>query len=389
MRIGILTYHWVYNFGANLQTLATSRFLGRMGHDVWILNYRPQDLEDLYRQRIDAAQADTHENFYAVHLRQSPVCRSEKELVAFCRETGLDAVVAGSDAVFRLSKELDRSDTRFPNPFWLVWATSSLQPAPMTAALAATAMGTNYFAYSSSVRRGISDAIRRMSLVSVRDRWTQLMLFTVTGGRCWAPLCPDPVIVLNDVFQLADEHAREPVANHRRYILMSIYSGMLSNEWIQRFVKIAHSQGLQVFSLPLPEGEVKIPVDRVLSLPLSPLTWYAWIQHAAGFIGVRFHPVVCSMANDVPFVSFDTYQRKLLRIASKTYDLCTRTRTRSLCLNDQSRRDLSPRKAFEKLLSREQDNAKSYAMQAKRDFSRIAADSLDVRRVTLRNRFAG
>jgi hypothetical protein len=376
MRVGILTYHWVYNFGANLQALSTYSFLDKLGHEVWILNYRPKQLESLYRQRVEAAQAEEHERFCQLYLRQSPVCRSEEDLAGFCREIGPDAILVGSDAVFRLSKELDREDTRFPNPFWLRWVNSSLQSKPLTGALAASAMGANYYSYPISVRQGISDAIRSMAYVSVRDRWTQLMLLAITWGRCRPTLCPDPVVILDEVFQVPSEYAVAPAAVHKSYVLLSVYDGMLSENWVREFTRIAHEHELQVFSVPFPERECDLPVDRIIPLSLSPLGWYAWVQHAAGFVGVRMHPVLCSMVNNVPFLSFDTYQRGHLCISSKTYDLCTRAGTRPLCLSSQQRRDLSPSRAFEILRAGEQDSAKGYVAGARRDFSKTISELL-------------
>ena len=376
MRICIITHHWVYNFGANLQALSTYRFLSKMGHEVWVLNYRFRDLEALYQRRVDHAQAEVHVRFCETHLRQSPVFYTEKELIAFCQEMSFDAILVGSDAVFRLSKKLDREDTRFPNPFWLAWAQSGLHPKPLTAALAASAMGTNYFSFPASVRRGISSAVCSMDGVSVRDRWTQLMLATLSWGKCRPSLCPDPVLVLNDVFSMPEECIKEAVASLKQYILLSVYRKTVSEAWVRELVTIAHDHGLQVFGLPLPEGELDFPLDKVIQLPLSPLEWYAWIQYSAGYIGVRFHPIACSMANGVPFLSFDTYGKARLRISSKTYDLCARTRTRSLCVPNRQIQRLNPRDAFDLLRSGVQDHARSYAIQAKRDFSDVIGNLL-------------
>lgn len=42
MKIGILTFHWATNYGAILQAYALQTYLKKMGHDVYIINYRPQ-----------------------------------------------------------------------------------------------------------------------------------------------------------------------------------------------------------------------------------------------------------------------------------------------------------------------------------------------------------
>lgn len=48
MRIGILTYHFAYNYGAVLQAYALCHYLRESGHDAEIINYYPQELRSLY-----------------------------------------------------------------------------------------------------------------------------------------------------------------------------------------------------------------------------------------------------------------------------------------------------------------------------------------------------
>ena len=49
MKIGILTFHCAHNYGAVLQCYATQEFLRSKGHDVEIINYRPDYLLRPYR----------------------------------------------------------------------------------------------------------------------------------------------------------------------------------------------------------------------------------------------------------------------------------------------------------------------------------------------------
>lgn len=49
MKIGILTFHCAHNYGAVLQCYATQEFLRSKGHEVEIINYRPEYLLKPYR----------------------------------------------------------------------------------------------------------------------------------------------------------------------------------------------------------------------------------------------------------------------------------------------------------------------------------------------------
>jgi len=61
MKIGILTYHFVYNFGANLQALSTFFYFKNRGYEVKVINWQPGDTMNWYRQATNPEQAKEHE----------------------------------------------------------------------------------------------------------------------------------------------------------------------------------------------------------------------------------------------------------------------------------------------------------------------------------------
>lgn len=380
MRIALLTHHWVPNFGANLQALSTYALLSKLGNDVVVLNYRPKSLEDYYLPIVPTEQMAAHDQHSDTYLSQSPVFRREEEIAEFCNDCGFDIIVVGSDAVFHLAKKARTEHLQFPNPFWMTWASSRLKPRPRICCLAGSAMGTNYYAFPGKVRRGIRRALQQMDYISVRDRWTRWMFAGLSWGECWPRICPDPVSVLNEVFEVPKSYTREPAMFHRKYILLTVQPRKFSEEWAREFVSIAHDRGLQVFGLPRPEGEPEVPLDRTLPLPLSPLAWYAWIQHAAGLVGSWFHPAACSIFNDVPFVNIDTYSRRYyrihIRIVSKAHDICRNIGGRSRCIMSTDVHKFSPQKAFDLLQSWKSERVKRYALQASRNFAETVDEIL-------------
>lgn len=48
MKVGILTFHHTANYGAVLQSLALSRYIKSLGHDVEIIDYRPEEAEKVH-----------------------------------------------------------------------------------------------------------------------------------------------------------------------------------------------------------------------------------------------------------------------------------------------------------------------------------------------------
>lgn len=53
MKIGILTFHSANNYGAVLQAYGLQEYLIRLGHKVYIINYRPKYLTSLYRTFVN------------------------------------------------------------------------------------------------------------------------------------------------------------------------------------------------------------------------------------------------------------------------------------------------------------------------------------------------
>ena len=49
MKIGILTFHCAANFGAVLQAHALQEVLRRMGHEAYVVDYRPKYLTMPYK----------------------------------------------------------------------------------------------------------------------------------------------------------------------------------------------------------------------------------------------------------------------------------------------------------------------------------------------------
>ena len=49
MKIGIITFHAVHNYGAVLQAYGLQEYLRNIGHDVFIIDYRPEYLQERYK----------------------------------------------------------------------------------------------------------------------------------------------------------------------------------------------------------------------------------------------------------------------------------------------------------------------------------------------------
>ena len=50
MKIGILTFHCAHNYGAILQCFGLQEYLKSLGHDVYVIDYRPDYLTRGYKR---------------------------------------------------------------------------------------------------------------------------------------------------------------------------------------------------------------------------------------------------------------------------------------------------------------------------------------------------
>lgn len=130
MKVGVITHHWVPNFGANLQAYATVKALQDRGHDVALVNFRPLALEQRYQARVTPEQRDAHEEFVRRHFRQTDLVRDQADFEGLVAARDFDLLISGSDAVFRLQSRSQRADFVFPNPYWLHLPSSGVRKAP-------------------------------------------------------------------------------------------------------------------------------------------------------------------------------------------------------------------------------------------------------------------
>lgn len=318
MKIGLLTYHWAPNFGAQMQTYASVLRLRAMGHEPVVINWRPMDSEQKFKARIPGEQWEVVQKFAGDFFDMTPLCRDENEVWQAVRDEKLDGVLVGSDSLFnlipprfslrRLRKSRVFSDHAFPNPFWMPCGPEGNVP---YAGLSISSQNSPYHAFAPQ-KDAIGAALRRFRYLSVRDEWTRQMVEYFTDGAVSPPVTPDPVFAM--------EQNRPPVASKaelcrryglpERYVLVSFFGEGQSSAppaWVRHFSKLAGRRGLTCVEFPRAEGCQRLPLEHRIPLPLSPLDWYGLIRHASAYVGMLMHPIVVALHNAVPCYSFDNY----------------------------------------------------------------------------------
>jgi hypothetical protein len=206
--------------------------------------------------------------------------------------------------------------------YWSYWNGSRSRKRPKKASLAASAAGTPFYFIDTKLYKQLWGAIRGFDYLTVRDEWTRFMLACLSLGTRVPDICPDPVMVLNDYFEIPNEENVCDLGENAIFV-----AGNFKIELLKQLKQTANERGLVLATLPNPENAfVSDCVDVNVALPLAPLGWYSILKNAFGYIGIRFHALVSCLANLTPVVTVDPVSRYGLmqKYRSRQYDLCRR-----------------------------------------------------------------
>lgn len=330
MKIGLLAYHAVCNFGAMLQLLSTYMFLKNHGHEPVIINWVAKDLENYYAQNTPISQIENQLKLRLQLWKETALCRTIKDVANIISNEQIDAVIIGSDAVAQHHPLFERivfpcrniiainsvtSDVVFPNPFWGIWTDYLDKPVPV-ALMSAASQDSKYKYISKKLRKQMKERIMAFSYVSVRDVDTQKMFSFITEGQCCPSVTPDPVFAFNQnaaSLVPSKEELMKKYGLSGKYMLISFNNEKrcnVSQTWLNKFQDIAKHHGIQCVSLPFSTSLSAGELENKIALPLNPIDWYALLKYSCGYIGNNMHPIVVCIHNTVPFFSFDNYGTK-------------------------------------------------------------------------------
>lgn len=322
MKIGILTFYRVSNFGANLQALSTYHYLIKNGHTPILIYYETYKTSE-NNSKNKSIQSQTHIDFLDRCMpNQTEICRDAQDINNAIDKYGIEAIIVGSDAVVQHHPLLSRihkghrkpfyisdvmPERMFPNPFWGIGITSTV---PMVM-MSVSSQNSNYTLFSKKTKRQMYSALSRMKYISVRDSWTQKMMLSVLGKDYYRDIAitPDPVFAFNNNVQgmiPSEENIRKHFHLPENYVLVCLNGQNLEVNQLQEIDNKLAEHDKHCVAFPLPTGiKFKHPFKYSIDIPLEPIDWYALIMYASGYIGCNMHPIVVSLHNAVPCFSID------------------------------------------------------------------------------------
>lgn len=351
MKIGVLTFLHVANFGANLQATSTYYYLKNQGHTPIFINYtsyqveitnKISQLKKKLQNRSISIQTLEHEKFIKEQIKnQTRNVHTCSQVFEVIKEEGIEAVIIGSDAVaqhwplfstLKLGKhrpfwiEPLQQERRFPNPFWGVGFSDKIP----TAMMSVSSQNSKYPIFTKSVLKRIAKQIDTMTYISVRDAWTKDMMLAAQPSRS-IEVTPDPVFALN--YNLGDlipseNDIRRKFELPEKYVLIGLRSQVYTYEELDKMNELLMSEGKECVAFNI-DGvyAYKHPFKYEIKLPLTPLDWFGLIKYASAYIGSNMHPIVSSLTNGVPCFSIDNWGivdfwgKKKTSESSKVYDV--------------------------------------------------------------------
>lgn len=345
MNIGILTYHWVSNFGANLQTLSTYKRIEKEGHTPFIINWVPDDLKKNYDIRVPQEQNEIHQKFGKKFYKNiTEICKDKYDIAREIEKKEIDLVIIGSDAVFSYTPILSRiricrrglwyfkplSDFDCPNPFWGDFSELVKRPLKIVA-MSASAQNTPYKKIILPFeRKRFVKAIRKFDYISVRDIWTKQMLSFIEKRDYECSITPDPVFSFEQNVQLnSNYNVTERLDGiKKKYVILSVTKSVTDPSWIKKLECLFEKEGISLIGLPQTNLKSVSVLKNNMSFPMDPIDWYNFIKESCGYIGELMHPILVSLHNSVPVFPLDLYGFKeygrFNSDSSKTYQIIKR-----------------------------------------------------------------
>lgn len=327
MKIGLLAYHSVCNFGATLQLLSTYSYLINHHHKPVVINWIPEDLEAYYKKNVPFVQQQEQIKSRQKYWVETSLCRNSHDIANIIQNEGIEAVIIGSDAVAQHHPLLERivfpcrtiiginkntSDREFPNAFWADWIQYLPKSIPV-ALISASNQDSFFKLIRNETRMHMAECISRYSYISARDTWTQQMFSYITKGNIKVPITPDPVFAFgmnaNPLIPSREETLKKFSLPDKYYAVSFLDDNKcpVTQKWINSLILQAQTENITCVSLPFAHGKGFGRMEKEISLPLNPIDWYAIIIYSQGYIGNNMHPIVVCLHNKIPFFSFDNY----------------------------------------------------------------------------------
>ena len=322
MRIGILTLPLHTNYGGILQAYALQTVLERMGHKVCLIEKRSKPLRLplwkaplVYGKRIvKNLIGHPYPIFYEQKINHElPIIRKNTDKFinkyiirrivddySEIKETDFDAIVVGSDQVWRPKYFKGKIENAFLD-FAKDWNIKRIAYA--------ASFGTDKWEYTQEQTKRCGELLKLFNFVSVRE--TSGINLCISHFGVEAELEPDPTMLLTveDYIQLFKESDTPKSSGTLLYYILN--ETPAKEAWIKR---LADTKGLIPFNVKSKSNKITSPLsDRVQP---SVEQWLRGFYDASLIVTDSFHACVFSILFNKTFLVFPNETRGTARIQS-------------------------------------------------------------------------
>lgn len=303
MEIGILTYHRAYNYGAVLQCYALKEVLKRMGHDVYVIDYRQPDIETFYSFKSSFSRKvarnlpffklpiyiilsflrDFKNIFVHMEFRRTFESFQKKRLnltekCSSCIPPTFDRYVIGSDMLWAYDLDSNKFDDFFLGDFI---------HKPNSRVIGYAISGTPQSFHRLGTERKF-DFLTNFYKISIREKSLADIIVSYTGNN--VKCCIDPTLLTTkDLWvDLISGKKREKKYIVTYFLRLKGEKKKLIKERIQKY---SGDEGYDVININPSQSRFPISVEKYVSI----------ISEAAYVITDSFHGVVFSLIFERPF----------------------------------------------------------------------------------------
>ncbi len=299
MKIGILTFHNAYNYGAVLQAYATQEFVRSLGHEVEVIDYHNKNVDwhyDMRKFRIRGFLRSTYRfplyliekyffwqrrkayhRFFNEHMYLSKESYSEGENISLL---GYDAILIGSDQLWnkRLTKGLDK----------VYWGQFKALP---NTRVAAWSVCMNNIDLTEEDKSQIKEFLKNFTAISVREKSLQSFLQDLTDQTIWHTLDPTLILPSSQWVDLC-----HPV-KESNYI--AVYAVRKEKETVAFARKLAKQQGKKLIII---RSYCRWYLSAENKEYCGPAEFLSYIKNADYVVTSSFHGTVFSLLFQRQFV---------------------------------------------------------------------------------------
>ncbi|MBW4455948.1 MAG: polysaccharide pyruvyl transferase family protein [Nostoc indistinguendum CM1-VF10] len=289
MKIGILTFHHVDNYGATLQACALWSFINSQGYDVEIIDYRPIKIAWIYfrpliplrrlgKVFVNIPRAWKMRQFLLSNVKLSARKVYDKKSLQYYNDK-YDVVICGSDQVWCLD-----SFRGFNSSFFLDFINKqTTRKISYAASFGSTLQLGNY-------QKEIYTLINQFQTILVRDSNSKKII----NDEC----NKEATKVLDPTFLIKYDDLQEPPKIKDKYLLLYTQAEIGSEE--EDFIKLlAATQNLTIISVGKPNQLAQINLEGA-----GPKEWLGLHSQASYIVTNTFHGTVFSIIFQKPFNAF-------------------------------------------------------------------------------------